>query len=450
VPIARLTTLFFALYMVLGRRYTIAAATGGRGTVSPLEILFIAFAALLWFVMALRPLRPVARGMWLPTIGPLFFLLLALPLFGVLVEGYELRTLYVYVVVLIPVSILVLGQAVRRYDIDLRRPVFVAILAHGLYGVGQMLYRLGIMPSALWGWALRWDAASQTAFSDKYLNYGRSTGLFINPNEFGMWSVFAVIFGAVYLRRRPRVVSVLLGVIGIIGSQSRSAWLALAMLAVGYLLIAVMVPRVAKTIIVTILMASPVVAVLALSGAFRRLVEGDLITRLSSGLEVVPHGVQADSSLASRFHVWKLAFEFAAREYPFGTFGPPQVKFGLPIDSQYVALYLQGTVILVLAYVVALLAPLVLLHRGVPRARTLAVMTGMLAIFSFTALPVDSSMASALVWVAVGWSFAELGNQAKTAEGRDDTVDQPHVDIRRGATISRLHARSGTAESHLG
>lgn len=408
MPLARFTALLFSLYLTLGQRYTIGTATGGRGTVSPLEILFIAFAALLWFRMAWRPLRPVARGIWLPTIGPLFSLLLALPIVGVLTGGYELRTLYSYVVVLIPVSILVLGQAMRRYGVHMRATAFAAILAHGLYGFGQLLYRLGVMPDALWGWAARWDAQSQTAFSDNYLISSRSTGLFLNANDFGMWSVFAVIFGAVYLRRSPRILSVLFGVIGVIGSQSRTAWVALALLAVGYLLTVVVVPRVAEGAIVTILMASPLVAILALFGVFHRMVEADSVTRLLSGLQVLTKGAQADPNLAGRYDSWARANALAA-EYTFGTFGPPQVKLGGSIDNQFVSFYLQGGVILVLAYALALLAPLVLWNRGVPRARTLAVMTGTLAIFSFTASPVDSPMGSAMVWVAAAISFAALG-----------------------------------------
>jgi hypothetical protein len=183
---------------------------------------------------------------------------------------------------------------------------------------------------------------------------------------------------------------------------------ALVLLAVGYLLTAVVVPRLGGRAVKTILMTAPAVAILAFLGVFAHLVEANSVTRLLSGLGVLSQGAQADPNLAGRFVGWD-GVRAMASQYVIGTLGPPQIKFGSSIDSQFMSYYLQGGVILVLAYVLALLAPLVLWHRGVPRAWTLAVMTGMLAVFSFTMAPVDSSIASALVWVSVALIFGALG-----------------------------------------
>lgn len=419
--LTKLTALLFLAYLVLGQRYTVGTATGGRGTVSPLEILFIFAAALLWCQLAWRRPRPAGRGIAAMTIGPLFLLLLALPTLGVLVGGYAVRTLYGFMVVFVPMSILVLGRALSRYGIDFRALAFAAIVAQGIYGFGQLLFRLGVVSSAVWGWADRWDAESQTAFSSTYLISSRSTGLFLNANEFGMWSVLAVIFGAAYLRRSRRLISVVLGVVGVIGSQSRTAWVVLALLAAGYVLIVVIVPRVAKKSILTILVVSPVVVILTLFGIFRRLVEADSVSRLLSGLHVLTDGAQADPNLASRYDAWARAASVASN-YTFGTLGPPQVKLNASIDSQFVGFYLQGGVVLVLAYVLALLTPLVLLHRGVPHAWTLVVMATAMAIFSYTASPVDSPTASGLIWFAAAMSLGTIDGRSRPAPGLNSTA----------------------------
>jgi len=420
---ARITVVVFTLFITFGQRYTIGAATGGRGAVQPLEMLFIACSLILWLAMACRPSKSAARYIWWPTVGPLFSLLLVMPFLGVLMGGYDLRTLYSYVVVLVPVSILVLGQAARRYGVDLRPAAFAAIIAHGLYGIGQMLYRLGLMPEAAWAWAVQRDAQSQAVFGDSYLVSGRSTGLFLNANEFGIWSVLALVFGAVYLRGSYRMISVLLGILGVISSQSRTASVVLALLAAGFLMAMLTIPRLAKRALPPLFMTLGFVALLTFLGMASRLVEIEAIARLSSGLEVLTQGVQADTDLASRYSVWSRAVQFTT-EHPFGTLGPPQVKFdGGSLDSQFVSLYVQGSVVLVLAYLLALFGPYLLIRRGVPHARAIALMTGTFAVFSYTALPLDSTMGSSLLWVAVALSISWWADETQiSSEDHDSTI----------------------------
>ena len=209
--LTRLTALLFALYLIFGQRYIVSAGTGGRGVFSPLEIAFIGSSMLLWLKMRLSPRSTTLKGVALPTIGLLFALLVVLPVAGVAVGDYEMRSLYSLVVVLIPVSILVLAQGATLYAISMEKFAFAAILVHGFYGFGQQLSRLGILPGTVWEWAIQWDSQTQSAFSQNYVISSRSTGLFVNANDFGLWSVLAVIFGVAYLRRSARVMGILLG-----------------------------------------------------------------------------------------------------------------------------------------------------------------------------------------------------------------------------------------------
>lgn len=416
--LARAALLMFGLYVVFGQRLTVGADTGGRGAVSPLEMLFVILAAALWVNMALRPDERPPRAVWVSTVGPLFALLLLAPLLGALFNGYEPQTLYSWMVALVPLGILTLGSARRRYKLRVDRVAFAAILAHGLYGAGQMLYRLDLLPASAWGWAARWDVESQIAFSEDYLVYGRSTGLFINANVFGLWSVLAVVYGAFFLRGHTRTLAMILGVVGVAGSQSRTAWVALAVLATVGAIAALRRPRVASRAVTAALVAVPAVLVLAIFGLLPRLVETDLVSRLVSGWEVLTLGVEADQNLSLRLDAWARASDVAGIEHPFGTFGPPQVAVETFIDNQYLSLYLQGGILLLAAYLLALLSPLVLARRGVVRASGLGVMACVVAIFSVTMLPLDGRMGIALVWLAAGASVATTAARASAERPR--------------------------------
>ncbi|MFQ6171908.1 hypothetical protein ACK8HX_09900 [Oryzobacter sp. R7] len=402
----RLTALVFCLYLLLGQRLTVGAATGGRGTVSVLELAFVALAAAMWLVRGASPANERPPRFFAVTVGPLFALLVVLPTIGVVVGDYELRNLYTVIVVLVPLAILALGATATRFSVDVRRFVFVAILGHGFYGLGQQLYRLGIMPSSAWSWAAAWDVSSQQAYDDLYVLSGRSTGLFINPNAFGLWSVLATLFGALYLRGTPRVVAVALGLAGVIGCQSRTAWLALALLGLVYAISFLASTRVARSGALMALLLAPVVVLLGVGGVLGRLVEEGAQVRLISGIAGLTEGGDADANLGGRYVGWARAQEFVS-QYAVGTLGPPQVKFGGSIDSQFVTYYLQGGPLLVAAFVLALVSPLVVLRRRLPGWWKLGLMSGVIAVFSATGNPLDSPMTCALLWLAASLSLHE-------------------------------------------
>src|SRR5690606_13212844 len=98
------------------------------------------------------------------------------------------------------------------------------------YGLGQTLTRVGIIPASIWLPFTQWDASSQRALNEAYYIANRSTGLFISANAFGFWSCAASLVGAVLLTGWRRNVAVTLGLIGVFGSQSRTAWVGLAFL----------------------------------------------------------------------------------------------------------------------------------------------------------------------------------------------------------------------------
>ncbi|GAA2493694.1 hypothetical protein [Terrabacter carboxydivorans] len=423
--LTRVTAAAFALYLLFGQRFTVDAATGGRGAVSLPEMLFLAASLLLWFGLKVRIEGPHAKGLFVSTVGPLFTLLMVLPLIGVLIGDYEPRALYSFVVVLVPMAILTLGAAAARFDVDLRTPVFVAVVGQGLYGLGQLLARVGLMPTGLWSWAVNWDAQTQASYSESYVISSRSTGLFVNPNEFGLWSVLTVIFGALYLRGRRRGVALFLGILGVFASQSRTAWLALALLLAALMIRNLLRPQTAKSSFVAVALTAVTLGLVALFGGFSRFIEAGAVSRFNTGLGVFTGGgASQDANLQGRYVGWERANEFV-QDYAFGTLGPPQLKFGGSIDNQFVSYYLQGGVLLVCVYLLALAAPFIVLRRRVHQSWKLMVVATVFAIFSYTASPMDSPAASALAWVCVTLSVQASLRPGVSRVDPADTTDDP-------------------------
>ena len=114
VVATRLTAVVFCLYLLFGQRLTYGATTGGRGTVSVLELAFVALAAGMWVVSSSAGIRQRPPRVFSVTVGPLFALLVMLPILGVILEGYELRTLYTVVVVVVPIAVLALGATATQ------------------------------------------------------------------------------------------------------------------------------------------------------------------------------------------------------------------------------------------------------------------------------------------------------------------------------------------------
>lgn len=393
--LSRVAALLLVLSVALGQRIYL----GVEG--NPLDIFavaFVAVTAILWISDSLAGGLPRPYGaLGVVTLGPLFVLLVVLPVVGVVAGWYGVTVLYSWMIVGVPLGILSLGRAARLHGLRLDRILWVLILLHGVYGLGQTVVRLGVIPLEFWP-TRAWDIASQAALSDAYVITGRSTGLFVNANTFGLWSCAAVLVGAFVLGGWQRNVAIALGVVGVIGSQSRTAIVGLAFLAMLYVLYAVRNSRAARRLFFVVLAGLPFAIVASQFGMFSGLIESSFVQRLGSAVGVVSEGVDADGNLAARFESWNAALEFSA-QYPFGTFGPPQALFGSFIDSQYVSFFLQGGILLILAYIFALLSPVALARRGVPLAGALGAACAVVGLASFAMLPAESPAGVALFWL---------------------------------------------------
>lgn len=389
----------FLLYLVLGERVALGRAPGFAG-LPVLEVLFVGCAFWVWW-RAGRP-RPAVPGGWIGTVAPLFFLLLALPLLGVLLSTYQVTSLYSWTLVLVPLAVLALTVTLGSRVLPV---VHLAIVIHGLYALGQALLRLGFLPVSLWGPLQQWDADSQRSLSEAYVIYGRSTGLFINANTFALWSLCALVLSYCFLRGVHRSTGVACAVIGILGSQSRTGVLCLGVLAlIWFIRVLRDSQALSRHLLTSAVFVLPLLLIAYATGLFQRLLGGGLLGRLSSGVSILSEGIRADSNMLGRVEAWRVALEYSPADprLSLGTLGPPQVQFVSFIDNQYVAFYLQGGVLLVGAFLLALLSPVFLHRRGVRPIAPLAVICAVVALTSLTLTPMHAAQATCLVWVTAG------------------------------------------------
>lgn len=392
--LSRLCAALLALSVLLGQRVLIGGA-------NPFGIAFIAAAAIMFVIHDPGPSREKPyRALMLNTVGPLLALYFVLPFVAVLIGRYEVRNLYTWIIPGTILGILSLARASRLRGLRLDRLGFGMILIHGLYGLGQSLNRMGVLPTSLWSWAIEWDRSSQAALNEAYIISNRSTGLFVNANLFGMWSCVALVFSFTLLRGKQRAAGVFLSVVGVLGSQSRTALAVVVVLALVHLLRVLRDGKLAGATAVTLTFVLPAAIGAWLLGWLTPILEAGYLTRIQSGLGVASGGVESDVNLDARTDAWRRALDFSS-QYPFGTWGPPEKLFGGFIDNEYVSLYVQGSILMVLAYVAALLSPLLLARRGVPHSGALAVVAVSIALFSLTMAPLEAVGAAALVWLMV-------------------------------------------------
>lgn len=399
------TTLF--LYLTLGNRLIYSI---GSERLIPFMTPLLILALLIWRLF--RPTAPLASdgvsASLRLTATPFFALIIILPLLGVLLGLYEVTALYT---VLGPVTILgltALSRARGRQLKDLISVAYWSLVTHGIYALVQLLHREGVLRGQPWGWTRQWDIASQHILNEKYVIVGRSTGLFVNANVFGAWSVFSIIFSAYFLKGRRRIIGISLGTIGALASQSRTAIVCLALITLGLIISTFGRSSGPKRTLLTVAgVGLPILSVAVLIGSSGP-VSGTYQKRLQGLFSVSEEGVGGDQNLYARYSAWQhgIALTEADPRLVGGTLGPPGVYTQQFIDNQYVAYYLQGGILLLGAFIILLISPITLTRKDVRLARRLAAMSCIVSIAAITLLVVDSTQLASLVCLYITLSLA--------------------------------------------
>lgn len=422
---------------ILSGRVAVLVPTGGQGTL-PLVAVAAPLAAVfaIWRYGSTMTLGFTSGPAFVLGVAPFLILAAVLPILGVIVHEYPVRTLFTVTTATTPLSFLVLGAAVSSHAPRAwRRWLLAAIAIQLVYALGQTNY---------WsrgpGWAAfspfaAWDLSWAT-LQGQLDSLGRPTGLYTNPNELGLWAAVAVVLSATMLASRQRGVGIALSLMTLLLSQSRGAAAALlAALATGVALalvrgrlfsasalqgMASFVLAGAAAILVGIFVATPDV----------------LLDRFGALMQVASGDLQADTNLAGRINFWSNVISLN-RSYPLGTLGSPELILGSAVDSDWFRAFAQGSVPYLATLILLILTGLTL--RSTAYGDTLRLCTVVVAVAGATQTPLNSPV------IVVFWALLGIYIQTSTVARN---AAPPHRPMKKRQSRGNLDAspRSGSRE----
>ena len=412
--------LYFLLILALchtafSERLVLRMATGGRGMIGATSFLFPPFVLLALVFPFWPELRRLLRfrpflGYWMPFLALSFLL----PFAGVLLTGAPGRSIFASWMALIPMGYVALGAA-GQFSLEgagklLGRFFLFAVLAHLGLAILQTLGQFRQMPGILQT-IYDWDFQFKFTFQQDNIILARATGLYLNPNSLGVWSILALWISFFMLEGKQRVI----GTLGAFGTlvlcQSRGSLLAFfvsaSVLGISWILAHSDRAQRRKVTLAVAAGLGLVTFILIPGMADSALVRlrgvpgvGGILERYTSGAKVVSQGVQADTSFSGRTELWKASLDYLA-DHPFGTLTSPGLATNLPQDSQFVSSLEQGSFYLLGALLLVLLGGARLVGRTEPEARALAAASLGMMVNGISAVPF-SVAASDPFWLLVG------------------------------------------------
>ena len=251
------------------------------------------------------------------------------------------------------------------------------------------------------GWELftplaEWDR-SLAALEGQLGSAGRSTGLFTNPNELGLWAGVAGVLAWTLLAGRQRAIAVALAVLTLLLSQARGPTVGLVAAVVVGAAIGLARGRLAtwSGLRAAILLAG-IGAVVILAMAFE--IVDIPLDRFGALIQVLVEGPQADVNLASRLNLWSGVLTLNLT-YPWGTWGSPELVLGAAVDSAWFRAFAQGSAFY--AGAMALLVAAALALRNAAHGDALRLIAVVVAVTGVTQTSLSSPV-TPIFWVVLG------------------------------------------------
>ena len=441
---ASILILFVVASVVLGDRAQLNVATGGRGVLPILQIL----APLVALGTAARygsrsSLGFVALPVFLLGVVPYIAMTAVLPVAGVVFNGYPERTLLSVGEATTAVSFLVVGAALSRVPAGSWSPwIVAAILIQLIYATAQALFLAGGPGSELFAPFHAWDLSYAGAAD---FVQQRSSGLYLNPNELGVWAGGALIMALTLLRSVRRTVAVAGALATLLLSQSRGS--TIAVVAALFVMAAIALRRggINRSGLATVALLAAG-AFVALGAVVAVGPPGLLEDRFGGLVDVFVEGPRAEANLAGRLDYWS-AVGVLNSLYPWGTGGSPELLLGTAVDSTWFRVFAQGAAPYVAALVLLLFVAVSM--PGFTYRRPLVLLTVLLAVAGLTQTPFNYPIGY-LFWVLLGAGLEatylaraarlEAGGRARSSRyypGRRRDRTQPASSDGRPFTSSR-------------
>lgn len=400
-------------YINLNERVFVQIATEGRGILPVFPFLVVLVAAICMVSRRTKSTTKVfTHKHMLLWYWPVCLLSVLLPILGIMLYDYPQRTVLTAFTGLVTVAMLALGGVAHLCADWLSRVGQLCLMGCIAFQFAYSLAQLILLKAQnmhQWLGAVRtWDIEIQSQYSASYVMVGRSTGLFINPNHLGFWSVMLFFTSVVYMRGWPRLLAVL-GCLGcLMLSQSRGATLALLggmLVWLAHLCVARGRHLVQKLTFISLVVGSAFIVALALpSGSpWESYAEWLPVDRFERGFASLVDSNAVDPSVDGRIEVWRNAYAFFW-SYPFGTLGEPQFLFAQSIDSDLVRATLQGGPLFLLAVVIPYIFGITRILEG-KVGLLLAMYAAVILVAAMTSHPLAYPV-TGLYWLLSGYHFA--------------------------------------------
>lgn len=388
----------------LAQRIFVTVEVGGdRPGVVELLPLVMMGTAIAWTIRSRGLIAaPFLTRHFLLVWGPYLALTMVLPILGVIVGGYPLRTIAAVEIPFVAMSAMLLGSGLRLGGqgtlAEWQFPMLIAIVVVAGYAVLQQLLVGDVLPAGPWSNLISWDVATQHAYSPNVI-LGRSSAFYVNPNILGAAAGASLLIGLSVARGWCRYLTMFASLEALLLSQSRGATLAV-IAGVGLLLLFAVQhhetvrPRAAVAYAgVTGLALALWLALVALGTPAET-----FIGRITQGISVVGGG--SDPNVAGRIEFWRAGLDLLA-SHPLGTLGSPERLLGTAVDSDWVRALLQGSVIYGAALALALFGGALVFRSNLPEWRLFAALSVFVAVAALTQLPLEYPGAI-LYWALVG------------------------------------------------
>jgi len=410
--------------IVLGERVFISVDSGGRGQSPVLEILFppILFLAL---VMEQRTSAFLfcthRRFLW--SWAPFLFLGLVLPVLGVVINEFPVRSLFLINNIVLAACGLIVGSWVGEAYLESRavRKLFIGTV---LLELGASIVQTGITFGLFTGIPLmralyEWDEQFKIRWNEHNVILARASGTFLNPNTLGVYAILAFWFAILFTHGKWQVVCTISTLVTLLLSGSRGSLFGFVVSLVVFGLfgrqrkLARETLKFCRIFALSALMFAAVILVTSTIVNIGFLRDPAIVERYREAAAVLATGSDQGGNFDGRVGVWQRAEEYIL-DQPFGVLGPPQMVTQLPPDNAYVFTALQGGVPY-LACFLLLLAGGISFNCKSPGTAYIAAVSIAIATNSISCIPTGYAC-FLLYWLCLGAALSNRNSLASVGE----------------------------------
>ncbi|PMQ01794.1 MAG: hypothetical protein CBR30_03745 [Dictyoglomus sp. NZ13-RE01] len=346
--------LFF--YTLFAERFVLKIESGGRGII-PILVL-INFLLVFYILLKSRgKVLKVFKSRFFMLWWPFLLLTLLLPILGILINGYPIRTI-LNLNVLSDIFFVIIGYWIAK-EMDFLESMFtkylvLAIILEFLYSFIQFLNFLGYLNGNFIGIFLSWDIYTQQLYS--FPIFGRSIGTFINPNILGFWSVTVFGLSLYLIKGWLKYLMLILSFFTLILSQSRGCLFGLLFAIVIMLIINLLAfKKINFMQFLSVYIFLILIMLIMIFSINFDLIKYLPIERFKNGFSIFLYGASVDQNFFTRVEVWKQSI-WLFKKYPLGTLGPPEFVLKTAVDNDWIRLLLQGGIIYVVSFLIMVFA----------------------------------------------------------------------------------------------